>query len=81
MKELKEEEVEEREAREKGWDVDEEADGKEGEGGGKGVQSNGTHDKWHPLSPSPLSSAPWFVISTSDIFHRTIKSPWQNDIF
>lgn len=77
-KEVKEEDVEEWGVQEKGCDVEEEADGKEGEGG---VQSNGTHDKWHPLSPSPLSSAPWFVISTSDIFHRTIKSPWQNDIF
>lgn len=74
--EKKEEEVE---AHKKGGDVDGEADGEEG--GEMGVQSNGTHDKWHPLSPSLLSSAPWFVISTSDIFHRTIKSPWQNDIF
>lgn len=41
----KEEDVTWCEEQEKGGDVDEEADGKDREGGGKGVQSNGTHDK------------------------------------
>lgn len=40
MKEVKDEEVEERGKRENGRDVEEEADGKEGEGGGGAV-------KWH----------------------------------
>lgn len=46
-----------------------------------GVQSNGNHDKWHLLSESHFPSLDWFVISTFDIFHPSIKSQWQSDIF
>lgn len=55
--------------------------------GVRGVQPNGNHDKWHPLSEGHFSSLDWFVISTFGIFffffflNPGISSKWQSDIF
>lgn len=49
----------------------------------RGVQPNGNHDKWHPLSEGHFSSLDWFVISTFGIFFLNpgINSQWQILIF